>query len=1316
MNQPASEVTDTTPLLSTERERRLLARLRELFAHRASEEDAIERDHTARRSAEERRHREAMESIRAKAESELREEASAYESAKATTLETYERDLADAKKRYRGDKFHIEERATHDANASKKALQEAVWTTETVYEAKQGQPGERYEQFAKAIALKRSTLKSYEDLAESYLIKVRQTALIRPAVEDAGGPEEQEHAAGIAPERSPRERLDEAVERAQSHMQQLRKTFGPGIMAGIRPFVIGLVLVGAAAGGMLWQQQGRLDANIAYAAAGGLALSLGLLGLIYFSRRGALRREYIAMRSAIAEAYTTANEALHEAAVRRRAEESALLRQRNEEVEAAKSKYQPVIDRVAKLRAQLLKELEDESKQKLAALKETRDSAVEHIEREHTEKRERLERELSAAESEETSRHNTALAEIDREADARWTALEQTWKDGIRTAKEEIDAIQQAARTLFPDWKNDDAWSQWVPAADSPPAIQLGSLRIETTSLSGGLSEHERLRVDFPESFDLPAVVDFPQHASILLEAREHGRERAVDTLQAMMLRLLTALPPGKVRFTIIDPVGLGQNFAGFMHLADYDEQFVANRIWTETRHIEQRLTDLTEHMENVIQKYLRNEYNSITEYNQRAGEIAEPFRFLVIANFPASFSEQAARRLASIAESGPRCGVFTLISHDARAQMPAGFQISDLREHSVNFVEEGDGFVWNDDDFSVLPVTLERAPSSEFLTSIVRKVGEEARDASRVEVPFEVVVPSGDGIWSESAASQVTAPLGQAGATKLQQLALGRGTAQHVLIAGRTGSGKSTLLHVLITSIALRYRPDEVELYLVDFKKGVEFKAYARHSLPHARAVAIESDREFGLSVLQRLDAELKRRGELFRAAHTQDLAGFRRERPGEPMPRLLLVIDEFQEFFTEDDRIAQEASLLMDRLVRQGRAFGMHVLLGSQTLSGAYSLARSTISQMAVRIALQCSETDAGLIMSEDNLAARLLSRPGEAIYNDQSGLIEGNSPFQIVWLPDAKREKYLAEVHERAATSGYEPPEPQIVFEGNVPADLRRNRALERVLDRGRTAAPIAPHAWLGEPIAIREPIAAVMRRQSGSNLMLVGQRDEAALGMLGSALVGLAAQHDDRARFFLLDATPPDDPLHGMLERVAARLPQVVRLGGWRDAAAIVEEIDTEVERRANESITDAPAWYLVVYGLQRFRDLRKAEDDYGFSMDGKESAKPDKRFGHILREGPGFGVHTMLWADTATNLTRSVDRSALREFDTRVLFQMNSTDSSNLVDSPGAEKLGPQRALVYREEFGTAEKFRPYALPENDWLGRIGPRLVELATT
>ena len=224
---------------------------------------------------------------------------------------------------------------------------------------------------------------------------------------------------------------------------------------------------------------------------------------------------------------------------------------------------------------------------------------------------------------------------------------------------------------------------------------------------------------------------------------------------------------------------------------------------------------------------------------------------------------------------------------------------------------------------------------------------------------------------------------------------------------------------------------------------------------------IAIESEREFGLSVLERLDAELRRRGDLFRAAGVQDLPDFRKARPGERMPRVLLVIDEFQELFVEDDKLAQDSALLLDRLVRQGRAFGIHVLLGSQTLSGAYSLARSTMGQMAVRVALQCSEADAHLILSDErNEAARFLSRPGEAIYNDQNGLLAGNHPFQVVWLPESKRIEYLRQIEAKSSEPGRPRPRPAdretIVFEGDQPADPADNLQLREVLERGPSGA--------------------------------------------------------------------------------------------------------------------------------------------------------------------------------------------------------------------------------------------------------------------
>src|SRR5206468_4941384 len=99
----------------------------------------------------------------------------------------------------------------------------------------------------------------------------------------------------------------------------------------------------------------------------------------------------------------------------------------------------------------------------------------------------------------------------------------------------------------------------------------------------------------------------------------------------------------------------------------------------------------------------------------------------------------------------------------------------------------------------------------------------------------------------------------------------------------------------------------------------------------------------------------------------------------------------------------------------------FGIHVLLGSQTIGGTSGLSRSTIGQMAIRVALQTSEADSQLILGDSNSAARLLTRPGEAIYNDAGGLVEGNSPFQVAWLPDEQRDQFLKSVAAKYKANG-------------------------------------------------------------------------------------------------------------------------------------------------------------------------------------------------------------------------------------------------------------------------------------------------------
>ena len=847
--------------------------------------------------------------------------------------------------------------------------------------------------------------------------------------------------------------------------------------------------------------------------------------------------------------------------------------------------------------------------------------------------------------------------------------------------------VREEAERRFLEWAQ--ARARRLEAAHRGPARHaVRRLRRRSRASSPTACPVDPRLKSVPTHFQLPALLPFPIQGSMLIKAADAGKDEAITLLQSLMLRYLTSIPPGKVRFTIVDPVGLGENFAAFMHLGDYHELLVTNRIWTEAPHIEQRLTDLTEHMENVIQKYLRNEFETIEEYNTMAGEVAEPFRILVVANFPTNFNDAALRRLISIVNSGARCGVYALVMLDTKLGLPSGFQLKELENPCVNMIWKESRLHWREPNFGRYPLALDAPPDPARFSEILHKVGNAARDANRVEVPFEFIAPKPDQYWTFDSSKGVDIPLGRAGATKLQHLKLGKGTSQHVLTAGKTGSGKSTMLHALITNGALRYSPDELELYLIDFKKGVEFKVYAAMELPHARVIAVESEREFGLSVLQRLDVELKERGEIYRQLGCQDLAGYREARPEVPMPRVLLVIDEFQEFFVEDDKIAQEVTLLLDRLVRQGRAFGMHVILGSQTLGGQYSLPKATLGQMAVRIALQCSEADAHLILSEDNTAARLLTRPGEAIYNDANGMMEGNNLFQVVWLPDERREKYLERIQEMCRERNIQKP-PPIVFEGNLPADVRKNPLLNDLLEATEwPEAPKADSAWLGDAIAIKDPTSVVFRPQSGSNVLIVGQNDEAALAMMimGAVGIAVAASAGRPAGVPVLPAgrqpgrfraVRPARPAQGRLaapghERHLARPGRDIH----RDLAAEIKQPAGGRRRTIRPRFTSSSTT-----SSGSATSASRTTISATRATTRTSPLPPSKLFGDVLRDGPPVGIHTIIWCDSVNNMNRTLDRQGMKEFENRILFQMSANDSSTLIDTPAASKLGENRALV-----------------------------------
>ena len=234
-----------------------------------------------------------------------------------------------------------------------------------------------------------------------------------------------------------------------------------------------------------------------------------------------------------------------------------------------------------------------------------------------------------------------------------------------------------------------------------------------------------------------------------------------------------------------------------------------------------------------------------------------------------------------------------------------------------------------------------------------------------------------------------------------------------------------------------------------------------------------------------------------------------------------------------------------------------------------------------------------------------------------------------------------------------------------------------------------------------------------------MLIVGQDETSASGILTTAVLALAAQHrGNLAGITVLDGTRPESTEQGAWSAVVDTLPGAASLGGPSEASSAVASLAEEVARRSELADQHFAPHYLVIHNLAQFRDLRQQEEDFGFSSslgthgtNGK-TVSIDKQFRTLLREGPAVGVHVLLWCDSYNGLTRFIDRLTMREIDYRVALQMSSVDSTSLIDSPAASRLGEHRAIFYRDDLGTQVKFRPYGRPTAPWLAWVSEQLAQ----
>lgn len=831
----------------------------------------------------------------------------------------------------------------------------------------------------------------------------------------------------------------------------------------------------------------------------------------------------------------------------------------------------------------------------------------------------------------------------------------------------------------------------------------------------------------------IPYCTKFNSKLNLLFNYNFEGRQTVVKDACDLGMRLFTMLPPGKVNFTLIDPVTLGESFAIFTRLVDVDDrtsEIINGKIWSTSGDIENKLRIMTNHISTVTQRCLQGKFDNIFEYNKIAEDNAEAYQVIMLMDFPAGLNDASLKLLEQISTSGPKCGVFTFI-------FKSNEQYEKFPERSLTLVtnveENFNKFTYSKNasqifcngglvhDKSILWKNISFVKES-FADDVIATLKKGIKTADKVVIGIEKV---NDAESVNTTKDGIRIPIGIHGANEIQYLTLGVGGSHHALIAGVAGSGKSSLLHTIILRTLMQYSPEELVIYLVDFKRGVEFKIYADYILPSFRVVAIESEREFGYNILTAIEREQKIRADLFKKKRVDKIEEYREL--GEKMPRVLVIMDEFHELFSNsNDEYSKKSSIIIERIVRQGRAFGVHMILASQSYSNITGIDKAVFDQMAVRIALKCSKTDANLLLENGSAEIDQISidDPGRAVYNSEAGNQEYNSHFRVAYIDPSKHKEMLQNVSD--ATKKYaDPKKPTRILLSNIEDNYYS--IFNQFKNYNTTNYDKFERLYIGEPLSVNNGMALDFARSEFSNVLMIGNDSDKARSMFAFSLLSLCINYyikngaaPKKPIICLFNCKPlVDDYFKDIPKIIAEKLPQYIEYIDRTDDKKIQEYV-SRIHGEYIEKKSGSEENYMFVFGYQRAEELKsenkvtQREDINNiFNLtpvfESEENPSMKDMFRNVLKNGAINGLHVVLWQDSFSALYQD-DKDIVSYFTMKIAFDMTDEEYSRFVNVNDTSMINENNAIYYNKAKDN-QTFRPYQSPDETWIAGICEKLV-----
>ncbi|MFV0428691.1 MAG: FtsK/SpoIIIE domain-containing protein [Arachnia sp.] len=694
----------------------------------------------------------------------------------------------------------------------------------------------------------------------------------------------------------------------------------------------------------------------------------------------------------------------------------------------------------------------------------------------------------------------------------------------------------------------------------------------------------------------------------------------------------------------------------------------------------------------------------------------------VIALDFPQRYGYGAASALNRIARLSA-AGVQLIVGHDTTCNDPGRGDDLDL-DSPVALAVDSHGLATH--AWGSIRATVDEAPGRRLVAALAQRMPQPTSQpiGETAKVRFRDLNPvQPEQWWRDDATDLVSVPVARTPDGSTIEIRFGQTTGDiahtHAVVGGQAGSGKSELLHTIITGVATRYRPSDVQLYLIDGQAGVSFQRY--RALPHADLVSLNSPLDLARGVLLDIDTELRRRETLLTQTGTQSLPEYRNV-TGQPMPRLIVIIDEYQRLFEGDRR--HETAGVLQRIAALGRKVGIHLLLASQRFHATGLLNQDALfNNISTRIGLMLPPDSLGAVDEFGRGGRQLLgrcSRPGDVVVNHHGGSDGHNLTGRVAWLgtePPADLLSGLADA---------DPRRPEVV-DGKVSPNLGNNIALSRLAELTPTVdavqewaeasprdAGLGVNSWqpydqpwpaiLGRSFTARGSAVAKVDRAAEHNLAFVVSDAAALHGMMAVGLVSaaLVAPHGVEV-WTLHQLVGPGQPwlraLTGDLETCLAG----TRVRHGESCLTVLSDATSELARReslAPEAQGDCAPLIVAATGLDKVADFRKVEGRYG-----DEPSPATAQLIELARRGTFVGIHLAVGFTSVPQWQQVMPKNASRRFVHRVVSQLAEDHSRVIVDGSFASRVmpagtdGPQRCGYHNRDTGEQTVFLPYRYDE-----------------